>query len=61
MCIRDSAYRTLSGDELKAMLGYKKGAATYEEWLTAFCKRKYESEFSLEMSDSAKDYIREYD
>ncbi len=59
--VHENAYRTLSGDELKEMLGYKKGAATYEEWLTAFCKRKYESEFSLEMSESARDYIKEYE
>lgn len=59
--VHTDSYRTLSDDELREMLEYKAGERTYEEWLTAFCKRKYDSDFCKEMTRSAKAYIKEFE
>ncbi len=31
-----------------------------EEWLRAFCERKYESDFSREMTRSVAEYLEDY-
>lgn len=56
---RDS-YREMPPEELKEMLSYKSGEKSYEEWLTAFCKRKFDSDFSKEMTRSAEAYVNEF-
>lgn len=33
---------------------------TFEEWAEAFCKRKYNSGFSREMTRSVGEYLKEY-
>ncbi|MCR4856137.1 MAG: nitroreductase family protein [Erysipelotrichaceae bacterium] len=33
---------------------------TYEEWMKAFCERKYNSDFSREMSRSVAEYLKQY-
>lgn len=32
----------------------------YEQRMEAFCKRKYESDFALEMSRSIAEYLKDY-
>lgn len=59
--VHTDSYRALDADELREMLSYKAGEKAYEEWLTAFCKRKYDSDFCKEMTRSAKEYIREFE
>lgn len=59
--VHRDGYREMDGDELKEMLSYKAGEKSYEDWLTAFCKRKYDSDFSKEMTRSAKEYLKEYE
>ncbi len=59
--VHTDAYRTMEADELRKMLSYKAGEKSYEEWLTAFCKRKYDSDFCKEMTRSAKGYIKEFE
>ena len=50
-----------SGSELEAMLTKNVAAGnTYETWITAFCKRKYNSEFSREMSRSVGEYLKDF-
>lgn len=58
--VHTDSYRNMPADELKEMLSFKSGEKTYEEWLSAFCKRKYTSDFSVEMSRSCKEYIKEF-
>lgn len=58
--VHRDAYREMQSEELKEMLSYKAGEKTYEEWLTAFCKRKYDSDFSKEMTRSAEAYLNEF-
>lgn len=38
----------------------KIGDKEYEEWMEAFWKRKYESDFSNEMNRSMEVYLREF-
>ena len=33
---------------------------SFEEWIAAFCKRKYESGFSREMTRSVEKYLDDY-
>ena len=32
----------------------------YEEWMSAFCTRKYNSDFAREMSRSVGEYLKQY-
>lgn len=58
--VHENGYRSMDGDELKVMLEHSVKDKTYEEWLTAFWKRKYESDFSREMTRSVGVYLEEY-
>lgn len=59
--VHTDSYRTLDADELRQMLSHNAREKSYEEWLTAFCKRKYDSDFCKEMTRSAKGYIKEFE
>ena len=58
--VSENSYHHLSDKELRDMLSYKCGSNTYENWLKAFCTRKYNSDFSREMTRSVKEYIKQY-
>ena len=58
--VHENAYRRMDGAELEAMLAYKAGLRPYGEWLDAFCQRKYNSDFSREMSRSMAVYLRPF-
>ena len=34
--------------------------SSYEEWMKAFCERKYNSGFSREMTRSVKEFLKQY-
>lgn len=59
--VHENGYRAMNGGELKKLLEPKAGGKPYEEWLTAFCKRKYQSDFSREMTRSVAEYLTQYD
>lgn len=59
--VHTDGYRKMDGNELREMLLYKAGGKSYEEWLTAFCNRKYDSDFSKEMTRSAEAYLKEFE
>ena len=46
--------------ELADMLSYKSGEKDYDAWIQAFCNRKYNSDFSKEMSRSVEVYLRDF-
>ena len=46
-------YAPLGGEQLREMYRERAGAQGFDRWVTAFCKRKYDSQFSKEMSRSA--------
>lgn len=58
--VHQNSYHDFNDAELKNMLKYKSGNNSYESWIKKFCDRKYNSEFSIEMSRSVKKYIYEY-
>lgn len=58
--VHENAYRRMDGEELREMLAPRAGRRPYEEWLTAFCDRKYQSDFSREMSRSVEEYLRAF-
>jgi len=53
----ENAYRPLTGEELRAAFRGRTGARSFEEWMRAFCERKYASDFSLEMTRSAQKWM----
>lgn len=54
-------YREMDADELQEMLAYKAGQRPYQEWMQAFCDRKYNSDFSREMSRSVAAYLQQFE
>ena len=58
--VHENRYRILNEEELKEQLGSKTGGRDYEEWLRAFCMRKYDSDFSIEMTRSVKEYLKQW-
>ena len=58
--VHENTYRHMDAAELREMLSGKSGEKTYEDWLTAFCNRKYNSDFSNEMSRSVTEYLKQY-
>ncbi len=54
-------YHQKNKEELHDMFDYKKGSQSFESWLQAFCKRKYNSDFSKEMTNSVKKYIDQFE
>ena len=53
-------YHRKDKQELKNMFEYKAGNKTLNEWATAFCERKYNSDFSKEMTNSVQKYIDQF-
>jgi len=51
-------YRRLSDDELRQM--YRDRGQDFVSFVTAFCRRKYLSDFALEMNRSVAEYLAEY-
>ncbi len=59
--VHENAYRLMGGEELEAMLTPRAGNRTYEEYIRAFCARKYDSDFSREMTRSVGEYLKQYE
>ncbi len=58
--VHENAYRRMNGAELRRMLEHKAGERPYEDWINAFCERKYNSEFSREMTRSVGEYLKAF-
>lgn len=56
----EDRYRPLAGEELREMFQGRTGQKSFEEWVAAFCARKYESDFSVEMSRSAQRWLEAF-
>ena len=55
--VHENRYRHMDGGELRAMLEGRAGDNGFEAWVQAFCARKYNSDFSREMTRSAERYL----
>jgi len=58
--VHKNCYNRLEGDRLKRMVSASVGEKDHAEWVKAFCNRKYNSDFSIEMSRSVAEYLKEY-
>lgn len=58
--VHENAYRRMDAAELREMLAGHAVQRPYEEWLKAFCQRKYQSDFSREMSRSVEEYLKAF-
>lgn len=58
--VHENGYRMMDGEELKEMLEPRCKARSYEDWMKAFCDRKYNSDFSREMSRSVGEYLKDF-
>ena len=58
--VHENAYRTMEAAERKEMWENKTGVMSYEEWMKKFCERKYNSDFSKEMSRSVEVYLKSF-
>ena len=58
--VHENSYRELSSGELREMLEPRCGERSYEDWITAFCNRKYNSDFSVEMTRSCQKYLEDF-
>lgn len=56
----ENVYQEKSGTQIREMFSEKTGAKSYDEWMEAFWRRKYESDFSREMNRSMEIYLRDF-
>ena len=59
--VQENCYREPDAEQLRNMLLPKCGGTDYEEWVRAFCKRKYASDFSHEMTRSVRKLLEQYE
>ena len=57
--VHENGYRRLDEAALRTMFRDRCGGQTFEGFLSAFCHRKYESDFSREMSRSVGEYLQD--
>ena len=58
--VHENAYQPLSSQELEDMWTPRAGEKGYSAWMEAFCNRKYNSEFSREMTRSVAKYLEQF-
>ena len=58
--VHQNGYRTMDAEELRAMFEGKRGVRSYEDWMQAFCERKFNSDFAREMSRSVEEYLKDF-
>ncbi len=58
--VQENTYHPHTPDELRQMLSKKCGTEPCEEWIKAFCKRKYNSDFSREMTRSVSEVLKTF-
>lgn len=58
--VHENSYRKMGPEEQEAMFGRRTGSKSYEEWMQAFCERKYNSGFAREMTRSAEKYLEDF-
>ena len=59
--VHENGYRRGDGAELREMFSGRTGARSFEDYLKAFCARKYNSDFSREMTRSVEAYLRDFE
>ena len=58
--VHENAYQPLSNKMLEEMWTPRAGEKGYQAWMEAFCNRKYNSDFSREMTRSVAKYLEQF-
>lgn len=58
--VHENTYHSMDGEELRSMLEYQSGNQPFHDWCDAFCRRKYNSDFSREMTRSVEEYLEQF-
>jgi len=58
--VQENTYKRRDGEELRYMMEKECISLSYEEWSKRFCNRKFNSDFSVEMSRSVEMYLDSY-
>jgi nitroreductase len=58
--VHENSYREMDENELRDLFSIRAEKKDYEEYMNAFCTRKYNSDFSVEMSRSVKEYLKQF-
>lgn len=58
--VQENSYHEHTEEELREMFAKRTAPRSFEEWVQAFWKRKYESDFAREMSRSVREYLGEF-
>ena len=58
--VHENGYKHLSNNDLEEMWTPRSGERGYEAWMQAFCNRKYNSDFSQEMTRSVSKYLEQF-
>ena len=59
--VHENAYRQMDEEELKDLFCAYAGQREYTEYMKAFCKRKYNSDFSREMTRSVTEALKNFE
>jgi nitroreductase len=58
--VHENAYREMDKDELRELFSIRSEVKSYEDYMKAFCERKYNSDFSREMTRSVNEYLKQF-
>ena len=59
--VHENGYHSMSAQDLEDMWAPRAGEKGYVAWMQAFCNRKYNSNFSQEMTRSIKEYLKQFE
>ena len=58
--VHENGYHPMREAELRELFSNHPGERDFADWMRAFCKRKYNSDFAREMSRSVQVYLEGY-
>ena len=58
--VHENGYRDMDSSELRQLFAARSATLSYEEYLHRFCHRKYNSDFSREMTRSVEVYLEDF-
>lgn len=58
--VHQNSYREMDADELCRLFSIRSEQKDYRDYMKAFCDRKYNSDFSVEMSRSVGEYLGQF-